>query len=179
MITKAIVDEDFVNYKKPSMFIAFPTCGWKCEKECGKRVCQNSALAEAPNIDIDVEAIVDRYINNPITRAVVIGGLEPFDSFAYLIDLVMAIRKETDDDIVIYTGYTKDELIKGKYMKLYIDLSGSGSTKMKLNFYNYLKNNVKNIIIKYGRYVPGQQQHYDDVLGVYLASNNQYAEKIS
>ena len=36
-----------------------------------------------------------------------------------------------------------------------------------------------NIIVKFGRYVSNQEKHYDDVLGVYLASNNQYAERIS
>ena len=43
MIIKQLVDEDFVNYKKPSMFIGFPTCDWKCERECGHQgLCQNS-----------------------------------------------------------------------------------------------------------------------------------------
>ena len=37
----------------------------------------------------------------------------------------------------------------------------------------------ENIIVKYGRYIPDQEKHYDEVLGVYLASNNQYAERIS
>ena len=33
-----------------------------------------------------------------------------------------------------------------------------------------------NIIIKYGRYIMGEELHYDEVLGVNLASSNQYAE---
>ena len=37
MRIKFLVDEDFVNYKKPSMFIGFPSCTWKCEKECGQK----------------------------------------------------------------------------------------------------------------------------------------------
>ena len=41
------------------------------------------------------------------------------------------------------------------------------------------KRYFKNIIIKFGRYIPNQQAHYDDILGVNLASNNQYAIKIS
>ena len=32
---KCIVPTDFLNYKKPSMYIAFPFCSFKCEKECG------------------------------------------------------------------------------------------------------------------------------------------------
>ena len=81
MIVKEVRDEDFTNYKKPSMFIGFSKCTWKCEKECGMQVCQNSTLAEAPNINVDTVDLVNRYLNNPITNAVVCGGLEPFDTW--------------------------------------------------------------------------------------------------
>lgn len=37
----------------------------------------------------------------------------------------------------------------------------------------------KNIIIKFGRYIPNKEPVYDDVLGVKLASDNQFAERIS
>ena len=34
MITlKNLVDEDFVNYYIPSMFLVFPTCTFKCGRE--------------------------------------------------------------------------------------------------------------------------------------------------
>ena len=36
----------------------------------------------------------------------------------------------------------------------------------------------KNIIVKFGRFIPNQEKQYDEVLGVYLASNNQYGEKL-
>lgn len=159
MIIKTIVDEDFVNYKKPSMFIAFPKCNWKCEKECGMRVCQNSALATAPDIKVSVRRIIERYLNNTLTSAIVIGGLEPMDSFDSLRWLIRVIRNTylCDDNIVIYTGYYKEEIAdKIKTIGAY-----------------------KNIIIKFGRFIPNQKPHYDDVLGIYLASDNQYAEKIS
>ena len=42
----------------------------------------------------------------------------------------------------------------------------------------YVKN-ANNIIIKFGRFIPNQQSHYDAVLGIKLASSNQYAERIS
>jgi hypothetical protein len=77
---KEIRDEDFTSYKKPSMVIGFPRCSWKCEKMCGMRVCQNGALAQAPDRIIGVKTIVNRYINNPITSAIIMAGLEPFDS---------------------------------------------------------------------------------------------------
>ena len=157
MILKGITDEDFVNYKKPSMFIAFPHCTFKCEKECGERCCQNSALAAAETVEIPCTKIVDRYISNPITSAVVCGGLEPFDDFPDLYNLIWELRRRTNDDVVIYTGYNIEEL--GEQIQI---LSGE-----------------KNIIVKFGRYIPGGEPHTDPVLGVKLASDNQYAERIS
>ena len=32
MIIKGLIDEDFINYKKPSMVIEFPYCNFKCDK---------------------------------------------------------------------------------------------------------------------------------------------------
>lgn len=157
MIIKGIQEEDFINYKKPSMFISFSSCTWKCEKECGKKVCQNGTLATTQNINIGVKTIVNKYINNPITKSIVCGGLEPFDTFDDLLQLIAYLRVSTDDDIVIYTGYYKEEI----------------ADRITL------LSKYKNIVIKYGRYIPNQEKHYDEVLGVYLASSNQYAERIS
>lgn len=157
MILKGIIFEDFINYKKPSMVLEFPKCSFKCEKECGIKMCQNSSLVNEPNITIDVEKVVDYYINNPITSAVVMQGLEPFDTYQQLLEFITELRKQTDDDVVIYTGYYKDEI--NKYVK---ELS-----------------KFKNIIIKFGRFIPDQKEHYDEILGIKLMSNNQYAEKIS
>ena len=110
MIIKGIKDEDFVNYKKPSMFIIFPTCSWKCEKECGIICCQNSELSQLPNIKVSVKDITKRYKKNPITKAIVCGGLEPFDSWEDLQNLIIKLRALTQDDIVIYTGYRYSEI---------------------------------------------------------------------
>ena len=63
MKIKGIIDEDFVNYKKPSLYIAFPNCSFKC----GRELCQNSELARQVNIEISIEEIYNRYISNPIT----------------------------------------------------------------------------------------------------------------
>ena len=157
MVIKGVTAEDFSNYKKPSMFIAFPKCNWKCEKECGERVCQNSALAKAPNIDIDVDIIVKKYLDNPITKTVVCGGLEPFDSWSDLLLFIEKFREKSQDDIIIYTGYYKEEIAD------------------KIN----ILKRYDNIVVKFGRFLPGHKKHYDEVLGVELASPNQYAEVIS
>ena len=151
-----IIDEDFINYKKPCMTIMMPYCTFKCDKECGKQVCQNSDLASAPKIEIETENIIKKYLNNPISEAIVFQGLEPFDSFHQILDFIKKFREVSNDDIVIYTGYNKDEI------KWYL---------------TFLKD-FDNIIIKYGRFIPGQEKHYDEILGVYLASNNQYAERL-
>ena len=158
MRIKFLVEEDFVNYKKPSMFIGFPSCNWKCEKDCGEKMCQNKELALSPDIEISCKAIVDRYMQNSITKAVVCGGLEPFDNWEDLVNLIHEFRKYTQDFIIIYSGFYLSEI----------------NDKVE-----YLRQNYDNIIIKFGRFVPNQEPHYDEVLGVNLASPNQYAERIS
>ena len=40
MIVKGILFEDFVNYKKAAMYIAFPKCDFKCDKENGIQLCR-------------------------------------------------------------------------------------------------------------------------------------------
>ena len=72
------------------MFIGFPTCSFKCCKEGNfpVEVCQNCSLAKANGVDVSPEHIVDRFLSNPITSAIVIGGMEPFDSVQDLITLV-------------------------------------------------------------------------------------------
>ena len=153
MKIKGLISEDFVNYKKTAMTIMFPYCTFKC----GTEYCQNSPLSKAEDIEIDITNIVIRYLNNPITESVVMQGLEPFDSWDDLIGFVKQLRESCNDDIVIYTGYYKEEI----------------ADKIAL------LSKYKNIIIKFGRFIPNQEKHYDEVLGVYLASNNQHAEKIS
>ena len=157
MIVKKIRDEDFTSYKKPSMVIGFPSCNWKCEKECGEHCCQNSALAQSPDIDIRIDTLIERYINNPITQAVVCGGLEPMDSWNDLQCFIMNFRYWSPDDVVIYTGYKEEEI----------------QDRLKwLEYYGP-------IIVKFGRYIPNQQSHYDEILGIKLASDNQYAKVVS
>ena len=159
MLIKGLVDEDFTNYKKPSMFIIFPSCTLKCDKEAGCSICQNSSLANEPDIRIINQKICLRYLSNPITQAIVCGGLEPMDSFEELKSFIFLLRfqYQCNDDIVIYTGYKEEEI------QSYIET---------LSHY-------ENIIIKCGRYIPNQEPHYDVVLGVKLASDNQYARRIS
>lgn len=160
MIIKAIETERFQDYKVPVMYIAFPNCTFKCEKECGKKMCQNSPLSSLPDIDVNCDSLIKKYLSNPITKAIVCGGLEPMDSFNTLESFVNILRNtfDCDDTVVIYTGYTEEECISQGWIDV-------------------LKN-YANIVIKFGRYKPNQNPHYDDILGVNLASNNQYAKRL-
>jgi anaerobic ribonucleoside-triphosphate reductase activating protein len=153
MKIKGLITEDFVNYKKVSMTIMFPHCTFKC----GAEHCQNTPLAKSKTYDIDIDETIEKYLNNPITDAVVMQGLEPFDSWSDLLLFIEKFRAKSQDDIVIYTGYCKEEIA---------------------NKIDILKR-YDNIVVKYGRYTPGHEKHYDEVLGVNLASDNQYAEVIS
>ena len=156
MKLKGLVEYDLSNYKAPAMFLIFPYCTFKCDKECGEPVCQNSALAREPIIEVKTSDIVDRYMQNPLTHAIVCGGLEPFDSKIELFRFIALARMFTHDPIVIYTGYKEEELQK--------------EIKELHKFHN--------IIVKFGRFIPNSPHIFDTVLGVELASNNQYAKYI-
>lgn len=159
MKVKGVIFEDFINYRIPCMVIEMPVCSFKCDHECGKPVCQNGPLASSPTREFAIDTIIGAYLQTPIARAVVFQGLEPFDTFDDLYDFIFEFRNcySLKDDIVIYTGYNKDEIE---------------------NYLIQLKR-FSNIVVKFGRYVPDCEQHYDEVLGVKLASPNQYAERIS
>lgn len=169
MRIKGIVDEDFVNYKLPSMYIVFPSCTFKCDKENGCNLCQNSSLVHEPDIEIDKETIIERYLQNPITQAIVLAGLEPFDSKFDLLPFVNCVRVQykCNDPIIIYTGYTEDELENG--------LISEATPELNINYWQSLKQ--LGVIVKFGRFRPNENSHYDEVLGVWLASKNQYAKE--
>ena len=145
-----VVDYDIANYKKASMFIIFPYCSFKC----GREECQNYALAHCEHLLVSASRLVEVFEENPLTKAVVCGGLEPMDSWEDLQQFIHTFRRSHADDIIIYTGYTEEELKdKLEWLSLY-----------------------KNIIVKFGRYIPNQESHFDEILGVELSSPNQYAK---
>jgi len=161
MRVKTIVEEDFTNYKKPAMFIGTISCGGKCCREAGipLSVCQNDGWRSRAPIEVNDFELCARYIRNNITNAIVIGGLEPFEQFDEVETFIYALRiiYGCQDDVVIYTGYYPQEIEKQiKALSVY-----------------------RHIIIKFGRYIPNSRPVYDKVLGVTLASGNQFAERIS
>lgn len=159
MKLRGYVEDDFTQYRKPSMFLITPYCDFKCCIENGNNICQNMDVIKAPIIDVDDNDLVNRYLNNPITKAIVIAGLEPFDTFDDMYEFLYCLRHtyNCDDDVVIYTGYYENEIID----KLIV-----------------LSRSFVNIIVKFGRFIPGQKSHYDKVLGVELANDEQYARRL-
>ena len=155
---KGIVWEDMVNYKKICMTLMFPKCeGFKC----GANLCQNSPLAAAPSERHNIDDILDIYKNNPITEAIVLQGLEPLDSPVDCYTVAAALKHwEINDDLVIYTGYNPHENEVDKIINSIASLVPG------------------HLIIKWGRYIPNQERHFDPILGIYLVSDNQYGEII-
>lgn len=155
MLIRGILDEDFVNFRCPSMYIATAYCDFKCDKENGAPYCQNSDLVKQPILNIDDEVLIQRYLKS-FTKAIVFAGLEPFLQFDEIYNFIEKFRQVSQDPVVIYTGYNEDE-IKEKTNKLA---------------------HFGNIIIKFGRFIPNSSKKFDNILGVNLASNNQYAKYI-
>ena len=96
-------------------------------------------------------------MNNPITKAVVIGGMEPMLQLDEVESLIKLFRNNGDDsEFVIYTGYYPEEITEQLE-----SLKPLGT-----------------IVIKFGRFIPDRPSRYDDVLGITLSSDNQFAWKI-
>ena len=64
------------------------------------------------------------------------------DQFLELLECIKSFREKTMDDIIVYTGYDKEEI-----------------TEHLMTLKKY-----KNIIVKFGRFIPNQKKHFDPVL---------------
>jgi pyruvate-formate lyase-activating enzyme len=154
-----IIYEDCTNYKEICMFIGTISCGGKCciEQNIPLSICLNNSLRNASITDISDEIIINRYLSNPITSGVVFGGMESFEQWEELKHFITLFRQKSQDMLIIYTGYYEEEIKEQiEWLKQY-----------------------PNIIIKFGRYLINSTPHFDKVLGVTLASSNQYAKQIS
>lgn len=157
---KQVVAEDFCNYKLPSMFLITCFCDWKCCTE-GKfdiSVCQNSSLKEYPIKEYPFILLYKFYKSNPITKAIIVGGLEPLLQSEELYNLISFFReKGCNDKFLIYTGYTEEEVTSdARYSKLLT---------------------LSNITFKFGRFKLDDKSRFDEVLGIELASQNQYGKE--
>lgn len=161
MHCRDIVDEVFGDYKDPSMLIAAKSCDWKCCKELNlpEDTCQNHALIKNPLIEISFQRLYERYKKNGITKAIIFGGLEPILQFDEVLGFIKYLREECkcDDPVIIYTGYYIDEIAYDLYMLC----------------------DYSHIIVKSGRYIPGEDSRYDETLGVTLSSSNQFSGELT
>lgn len=159
MKIKDLVTEDLVNYKVPSLFIISCMCDWKCCREQGYdiSICQNQSVEDFPTIDVPDSTIFRLFHDNDITQAVVVGGLEPMLQFNELYHLIQYFRNHDENcTFVIYTGYYPEEILDK------VDLL----------------RDLGEIIIKYGRYIKDRATRFEPLLGVNLASDNQFAFKL-
>lgn len=156
MKLRTILLEDCSHYKDIAMVLFTCYCDFKCCKEAGipVTVCQNSKWAKSSVTDYDDEEIIRLYLSNPFSKAIVFAGFEPFLQIKEVQDFIKRFRQYSDDVVIIYTGYNKEEVSEEvEILKQY-----------------------KNVIVKFGRYIPNCASHFDEILGVDLASDNQYAE---
>lgn len=150
-----INDADFVNYKEPTFNIL---SGISCTFKCGKQLCQNSKLISCPTIRCNIDDLIRRYLSQNLSHTITFQGLEVLDNIKQLLWFIYYFRQKCNDTIIIWTGYTEEECSDFVYL----------IKKMKF----------ENVIIKFGRYIPNQQPHYDEVLGINLASDNQKGVRI-
>ena len=159
MKLKTYADESFEYYKDPVLLIATTTCDFKCciESDIPITTCQNEPWSKKPIYEIPNTMLIQMYNNNPITKAICFAGFEPFKQWDDIKTFVSEFRETNDDLIICYTGYYKEEI---------------------QDQIDWLKQ-YPNIVVKFGRFIPNQWPHYDEVLGIKLISDNQYAERIS
>jgi hypothetical protein len=160
MNIKGIKDEVFNDYNKISMLIICPKCTVRCyaEHNLPPEICQNNHLHKTLTYNIDNQKIIERYLSNPLTEAVIFGGLDSWDSVEEILIFINDFRKVCNDDIVLYTGRYITEDIVQKHLHKF--------------------NGLSNVYIKFGRYIPSLKPIVDKLTNVTLASSNQYFYKV-
>ena len=159
MIVKLVKQDDFVQYKKPCVVVCFPNCTWKCCTEAGipTSVCQNQEMCGLKDIDVTPEDVYNLYKESLFAESICCSGLEPMLQFDDVLSLLKYFREhDCDADFVIYTGYYPEEI------------------EPQLS----ILKQFSNIVLKCGRYIPNRPSKYDDILGITLASDNQYAKLV-
>lgn len=159
MILIDVKTDNITDYKKTSMLIAFPYCAGKCEG------CQNAHLQNyRTTISVSADDIADLYANLKTHEAIVMAGLEPFDSFDDVLDIIKSVgHLDKPCDFVIYTGYNLDEYSK------------NFESELVKTFKNVRHFKNKNLIVKIGRYDQTQTSYwFNKTLGVKLATKNQF-----
>lgn len=149
MIKLLDVRETITDYRKSTLYL----CGYICTLGC--KDCFHNELKKNHPTTLSIEKLFTDYISTTSCDAILFSGLNWLEQIEELFVLIHYIRSNhINKDIVIYTGYDKHEI--------------SDKIAMLSKF--------DNIIIKYGRFDATLPPRYDDVLGITLASSNQWAE---
>jgi hypothetical protein len=143
-----------LNYcSSPSLLVPIGvTCTWKCEGCINKQHSDNYSY-----ISVTIDEIIEQYRKNTIVESIVFAGLEPLDNLTQLYKTIIEFRRYFIDDIVIYSGYEVDELLKLEEYDTFLNLWS-----------------INGIILKLGRYIPNGTKIYNNDLKIYLQSDNQY-----
>ena len=96
-------------------------------------------------------------------------------------------KRDEIANIVLMPGDpNRSEYIAKKYLKDYKLVNSVRGMKAYTGYYKEeIEKEIEqlkkypNVILKYGRYKPNSVSRFDDVLQITLASDNQYAERIS
>lgn len=162
MILIDVKTDNITDYKKTSLLIAFPYCTGKCKG------CQNEHLRLSNTaISVSAKNIAKLYDNVQSNKAIVMAGLEPFDSFADVLDIISTVGKHSKRscDFVVYTGYNEQEY-KKRFEKKLVQM-------FKEDYMPYHKDGC--LIVKIGRYDnEDREAWYNNTLGVDLINKSQF-----
>lgn len=146
--------EVFQDYKKSALLFSTCYCDWKCCHEAGVDIdiCQNQKVSQQREVTLPFESILKK-VNQSFTDAVIFGGLEPILQADEVVQCIEYLRKHgVKKDIVVYTGYYLEEIDPETLAYLALN----------------------DCILKCGRFIPDRKPKFDAVLGITLASDNQY-----
>lgn len=152
------VVEVFQDYKKSALLFCTCFCDWKCCIEAGisKDICQNHKIANQREVNLPFEKALNM-VKFSITDSIIFGGLEPILQAEEVCSLIEYLRnKGITKDILIYTGYYIEEIEESVLQRL--------------------KN--CHVILKCGRFKPDRPKKFDEILGITLASDNQYGVQL-
>ena len=146
MLIKELIVEDFNSYMYPTTTVRLPS----------------GDPDEVPLFPMPDNGIIELFVYNDKTRALVIKNFAPLNSSSFdeIIELLRKLRveyKQKDSLFILYTDYDKKD-IEDKLLAL--------------------RSYVGPVIVKFGQYDPTYPPKMDSVLGIMLSSSNQYAERI-
>lgn len=145
--------EVFQDYKDSAILFSAIDCDWKCCREYGQSICQNQKMHGQREVILPFSRVLET-ICNSYTDAVIFGGLEPMLQADELVQCIEYLRQQgMSRPIIIYTGYYPHEI----------------NTDTLIRLANC------HVIMKFGRYDPSYEPKFDDILGITLASGNQFS----